>query len=704
MKAEEILKKYYGYNEFRKGQKEIIDSILSGKDTFAIMPTGGGKSICYQIPAAMMDGLTIVISPLISLMKDQVDSLNSLGLVAGVINSSQTTNEINDTIHKAAFGKLKLLYVAPERLEVESFYRLFETLNISQIAIDEAHCASQWGHDFRVSYRKISPFIKRFTPRPVISAFTATATVDVRRDIVRFLNLNEPNTFVTGFDRENLSFSVIKNENKQKFILKYLDDNKEKSGIIYASTRKKVEDLYNLLSKKGYSIGKYHAGMSDNEREENQEKFLYDDIKIMIATNAFGMGIDKSNVRFVIHFNMPKNIEAYYQEAGRAGRDGEKGECILLFGPRDTMLQKYFIEQTVFSDDRKVNEYKKLQQMVDYCHTTKCLRKYILEYFGEENIKDSCNNCSNCNNDSEIIDITIEAQKIFSCIYRMREKYGVTLVAEVLRGSKNQKVLNLNFDKLSTYGILKNYTISGIKDLINVLIAEDYLNLTEEEFAVVKLKNKAIEVLKNKEKVMQKVYRKKEKIKIDTSLFDMLRDIRKNIAKREAVPPYIVFADTSLKEMSENIPLSKEEMLEIKGVGEKKFDRYGEEFLECLINYNNEHKIRNFKEEDFKEDSEDKKTPSHILTFNMYEDGKSLDEIAKIRGIKKLTVESHLMKCGLEGFTIDWNIFIPKKYEKLIVEKIKEAASDKLKPIKELLPDDVDYNAIKAVLCKYKNA
>ncbi|WMJ81885.1 DNA helicase RecQ [Clostridium sp. MB40-C1] len=707
MQAEEILKRYYGYSEFRKGQKEIIDSILEGRrDTFAIMPTGGGKSLCYQIPAVMMKGLTIVISPLISLMKDQVDSLNSLGISAGVINSSQSINEVKDTIHKAAFGKLKLLYVAPERLEVESFYRLFETLNVSQIAVDEAHCASQWGHDFRGSYRSIAPFIKRFNPRPVISAFTATATTDVREDVINLLTLNKPNVFVTGFDRENLSFSVIKNENKEKFILKYLDDNEEKSGIIYASTRKEVDNLFNMLSKKGHSVGKYHAGMSDNEREKSQEEFLYDDIKIMVATNAFGMGIDKSNVRFVIHYNMPKNIEAYYQEAGRAGRDGESGECILLFGPRDTILQKYFIEQTVFNEERKINEYRKLQSMVDYCHTTRCLRKYILEYFGEENIKDTCDNCSNCNSDSEIIDITIEAQKIFSCIYRMRERYGVTLIAEVLRGSKNQKVLNLNFDKLSTYAIMKNYTINGIKDLINVLIAEDYLNLTEEEFAVVKLKNKAIEVLKNKQKVTQKVYKKKEKLQVDTSLFDMLRDVRKKIAQREAVPPYIVFADTSLKDMSEKIPLNKEEMLNIKGVGEKKFERYGEEFLNVLIEYNNENKIRNSEDIAITQEGKEKddKIPSHVVTLNMYNEGKSLDEISQRRGLKLLTVQDHLMRCGLEGLEVNWDIFIPQKYEKLILEKIQEAATDRLKPIKELLPDEVDYNAIKAVLCKYKNA
>ncbi|MCY6483780.1 DNA helicase RecQ [Clostridium aestuarii] len=700
--AEEILKKYYGYTEFREGQKNIIDNIMNGKDTFAIMPTGGGKSICYQIPAIMLPGLTLVVSPLISLMKDQVDALNSLGISAGVINSSQGINEVKDTIYKATQGELKLLYVAPERLEVESFCRVLQTLNVSQIAVDEAHCASQWGHDFRMSYRNINPFINRFNNRPIISAFTATATSNVREDVIKLLNLKEPGVFITGFDRKNLYFSVVKNENKKDFILKYIEDNKEKSGIIYAATRKEVENIYKGLKQKGYSIDKYHAGMNDNERAQSQEKFLYDDIKIMVATNAFGMGIDKSNVRYVIHYNMPKNIEAYYQEAGRAGRDGEPGECILLFGPRAIMLQKFFIEQTVLTHERKMSEYRKLQAMVDYCHTTRCLRKYILEYFGEKNVKDKCDNCGNCKNEGETIDITVDAQKIFSCIYRIREKYGVTMIAEVLRGSKNKKILNLRLNQLSTYGIMKNYTIKGIKDLINVLIAEEYLTLTEEEFSVVKLKNKAIDVLKNKEKVMQKVYKRKEKVQEDNSLFEMLREIRKKIAQREAVPPYIVFADSSLKEMSEYVPLIKEEMLNVKGVGEKKFERYGEEFLEVIIEYNNEHNLRKQEMINNEEDSKDKKIPSHVKTLSMVKEGKKLEEISQIRGAKLDTVKDHIIKCGLEGYEIDWNLLIPQQHEELILEKIKEVGCEKLKPLKDLLPEDIEYITIKAVICKHK--
>ncbi|GAA0742962.1 DNA helicase RecQ [Clostridium oceanicum] len=707
MDIHNLLKKYYGYDEFRKGQEEIINNILDKKDTFAIMPTGGGKSICYQIPALVMEGITLVISPLISLMKDQVDSLNSLGINAGVINSTQSTEKVRETMYKASNGELKLLYVAPERLDSEAFFMLLQTLEVSQVAIDEAHCASQWGHDFRPSYRKISPFIKRLKPRPVISAFTATATIEVKNDITNILELRSPEVFVTGFDRQNLEFITYKNENKRDFILDYLNNNKDKSGIIYAATRKEVENIYTLLSKKDISVGKYHAGMDDLERKENQEKFLYDDIKVMVATNAFGMGIDKSNVRYVIHYNMPKNIEAYYQEAGRAGRDGEDGECILLFSPRDVVLQKYFIEQTVFSTDRKISEYRKLQSMVDYCYTTKCLRKYILEYFGEEDVKDKCDNCSNCKDSSEVVDITIDAQKIFSCVYRIRERYGVTMIAEVLRGSKNKKVLNLAFDKLSTYGIMKNYTIKEIKDLVNVLVAERYLLQTEEEFAVVKLTNKAINVLKNNEKVMQKVHKKKKAVKVDNSLFDILRNIRKEIAKRESIPPYIIFTDLSLREMSKKIPLNKVEMLEIKGVGEKKFEKYGEEFLEKIIEYNDENNIRNLEEaaldsDKSKEKDKKKKTPSHVVTYNMFSKGSSIEDICSERDLKDSTVKEHLLKCGLEGLEIDWDMLIPEEKEKIILDTIKEINSYRLKEIKEKLPEDIDYSTIKAVICKHK--
>lgn len=583
-KAEEVLQKYFGYPTFREGQKNIIESLLAGHDTLGIMPTGGGKSICYQVPAMLFDGVTIVISPLISLMKDQVDVLVSTGIAAAQINSSLDSGEVRERLKMAARGEFKLLYIAPERLESESFRSMIRDVPISLIAVDEAHCVSQWGHDFRTSYLEIARFVRSLPKRPIVAALTATATPEVTQDIRTQLELVDERLFITGFGRDNLLLSVRKGENRKAFIQNYLRANSQQAGIIYAATRKDVDALHADLHKRGFSVTKYHAGLTEEERAKNQEAFLFDDVTTMIATNAFGMGIDKSNVRYVIHYNMPKNLEAYYQEAGRAGRDGEPSECILLFQGQDIQTQTFFIEQNQLTDERKEHEYKKLYAMIDYCRTPRCLQQYIVHYFGETSAAE-CGQCANCQNDTELADITVEAQKIFSCVKRMRERFGAALVAQVLKASKNKKITQFGFDQLPTYGLMKEYKEKEIVDLIQLLIAEGYLQVTESQYPILKLGARALPVLRGEEQVWQKIVIRPEKLSEDDALFERLRDVRKEISQREGVPPYVIFHDSTLKEMSSLCPTDKQSMLRIKGVGEAKFDKYGQQFLDCLQNY-----------------------------------------------------------------------------------------------------------------------
>ena len=703
-RMKETLKKYFGYSEFRKGQEEIIQSILEGRDTVGIMPTGGGKSICYQVPALLFSGVTLVISPLISLMKDQVDALTELEIPSTYINSSLSYLEIEKRIALAAKGGYRIIYIAPERLETESFMQLLKNMEVSLIAVDEAHCVSQWGHDFRPSYRNISRLIQQFDKRPVVAAFTATATVEVGKDVRELLMLDSPKTYVMGFDRSNLHFSVVKGANKDKYINDFLKSHIGQSGIIYAATRKEADRLYDMLNAKGYCAGRYHAGLSDKDRSHNQDNFLFDNIQVMVATNAFGMGIDKSNVRYVIHYNMPKNIEAYYQEAGRGGRDGMRAECVLLYRASDVHIQKFLIEQSQLSPDKKSNEYKKLQEMVDYCHIAQCIRKYILEYFGEPNAPDTCENCSNCDDTTEFADITVDAQKIFSCIKRMGEKYGVSSVAAVLKGANTKKIRELGFEKLSTYGLMQAYTLQEITDLINLLVAEDYLVTTGDQYPVVKLNKKAAPVLTGTDKVIKRVSIRKVKDEADMSLFTLLRALRKEISEAERIPPYVIFHDSTLQEMCKRLPVDEASMLGVPGVGESKVNKYGKRFLEAIHKYMMENGITPLVNTDTVEAKPRKdKTPAHMITYNMYKQGKRLKEIAEEREVTVRTIEEHMIKCSSEGLEVDWDRFVPAGWEELVLNAASEVGAHRLAPIKEKLPEEITYFAIKAVLCKHRD-
>lgn len=583
-KARQILQKFYGYEDFRPGQKKVVESLLNRNDTVAIMPTGAGKSICFQIPALLFEGVTLVISPLISLMKDQVDSLRQLGIAAVYINSSVSKAQLYKDLQDISAGFYKIIYIAPERLTSEYLPDSFKNLNISMVAVDEAHCLSQWGHDFRPSYRNILNFTNSLRIKPIISAFTATATPEVKTDIINLLGLKQPNVFVTGFDRPNLYFSVLRGEVKDKFVIDYVKKHQDEAGIIYVGTRKDVDALQVLLEIKGIKAGRYHAGMTDEERNQMQEDFLYDNLSVMVATNAFGMGIDKPNVRYVIHYNMPKNMEAYYQEAGRAGRDGLSGNCILLYSPQDTQLQKFLISKSTESEIRQQLEYKRLQSMVDYCHTPQCLRAFILHYFGEFDVEEHCDNCSNCKLEGELIDITIDAQKVLSCVYRMHERFGVKMIAEVLKGSKSAKVKQFNFERLSTYGLMKERRLKDISDLILRLSAMQYLDITESQYPVVTLNELSWQVLRGQKKVWQKMVIVK-KTKAKGELFEALRSLRKELATKEKLPPYMIFSDATLTQMATDKPTDLELMKNIRGVGEFKLQKYGEEFLTVIKSY-----------------------------------------------------------------------------------------------------------------------
>lgn len=608
------LKKYFGYSAFREGQEALIDNILQGRDVLGIMPTGAGKSICYQIPALLLSGITLVISPLISLMKDQVHALNQAGIHAAYINSSLNESQISKALRLAAAGQYKIIYVAPERLETYEFLQFARQAVISMVTVDEAHCISQWGQDFRPSYLKIVQFIKRLEKRPVISAFTATATENVKEDIVCVLGLNDPYVLVTGFDRKNLYFAVETPASKDRYVLQYIGEHESESGIIYCATRKNVDTLYDKLRAEGIVVTKYHAGLSGEERRQNQEDFIYDKNPVMIATNAFGMGIDKSNVRYVIHYNMPQSLENYYQEAGRAGRDGERAEGILLYSAQDVMINRFLLDNKEQKGEYTREETEaiaerdeeRLRMMIYYCLTTDCLREYILRYFGEQGAG-HCGNCRNCQREYDKIDVTDAAVKIITGIKEVRQRYGINVIAGMLAGENRAKLREYGVSAYESFGSLSGMREVEIKEIINQMLVQNLLLMTNDKYAILKItseadavtdgdmhvilrkakRDPAQEAERNRRKKSGKAKARKSDIlnSRGLELFEQLRMLRTEIAREENVPPYIIFSDKTLVDMCVRVPLNRADMLEVSGVGENKYERYGERFLSAIADY-----------------------------------------------------------------------------------------------------------------------
>ncbi len=605
MDAREVLKTYFGYDSFKPGQKEIIDSILGGKDVLAIMPTGSGKSVCYQVPAMLLPGITIVISPLISLMQDQVKALNEAGIKAGYINSSLTDAQIAKVYSNSLSGIYRILYVAPERLESVEFINFAGKIEISMVTVDEAHCISQWGQDFRPSYLKIVEFIDGLAKRPIVSGFTATATEEVKTDISCVLKLKEPQIIATGFDRENLSFDVETVKKKDDFVLEYIEKHPKDSGIIYCATRKSVDSLYELLLQAGVSAARYHAGMNNEDRKESQDDFIYDRASIIVATNAFGMGIDKSNVRFVIHYNMPQSMENYYQEAGRAGRDGEPSQCILLFSAQDIMINRFLLDHKDFTDIQdedalliRQRDTRRLQVMEGYCRTSGCLRNYILDYFGEKR-EQPCGNCGNCHREFKEIDMTDDAKKVINCVYETKGRYGLNIILGTLLGANRARLKELGTINYKTYGVLKDRPESELRMLISQMLLDGFIYQTAEKYSVIRMGN--IEPLKDPNThVMIRTYKDSEPeawasrrsrrstdslTKAGYELFEILRQLRLTVAREEGMPPYIIFSDKTLIDMSIKTPRDREAMLNVSGVGSAKYEKYGERFVDAVVSF-----------------------------------------------------------------------------------------------------------------------
>ncbi len=724
MTLKKNLSQYFGYDTFKEGQEKIITAAIRGQDVLGIMPTGGGKSLCYQLPAIELPGITLVVSPLISLMKDQVDSLSEMGIPATFLNSSLDERSYQKRLAELRANRYKLLYIAPERLCAPGFVELMSELSVSLVAVDEAHCISQWGHDFRPHYREIPGFIESLSPRPVVAAYTATATTPVIKEIKELLGLRDPVESIIGFDRPNLLYQVVKTGDKLGYVTDTIMQTfPGQSGIIYCATRKTVESLTARLTGLGFLVGAYHGGMSPEERERNQQDFINDQLPIMVATNAFGMGINKPDVRFIIHYNMPQNMESYYQEAGRGGRDGEPSHCTILYSPADIVKQKQLIGLNQTSPERQTLLFSNLQYLVDYCHTNDCLRKSILLYFGEVADYERCGNCGNCLDQSEMVDITRDAQKILSCIYRMKNRFGLNMVIAVLRGSKNKKVLELGFDQLSTYGLMAEHSAESLREMIMTLVAKGYILVTADEYPVLKLTTAAGRVLKGEKTVFHKKHllnlraaktrstgKSIAPVDCDDALFAELRVLRREIAQDKGLPPYVIFPDAALKEMAAYFPRTEADFLNITGVGQARYDHYGVIFIEAIKRFADKNPITIRLRPKLTEPEprvarpqageKEPKIPSWEVSYELFAGGLTIAEIANQREMTENTVLGHLIRCDQQGKTINWSDFVDPEKEVAIINAIGTVGLEALRPIKEALPEHYSYAEIKIVIHK----
>lgn len=707
--AYQALQKYFGYTSFLPLQEEIVKDILLKNDVFALMPTGGGKSLCYQLPALLLDGVTIVVSPLIALMKDQVDGLKANGIAAAYINSSLRFDEIQHIKLELLENRISILYVAPERIMLPDFLLFLQRLNISLIAVDEAHCISEWGHDFRPEYRQLKLLKEQFPQTPLI-ALTATAIPEVQKDIITQLKLTNSKIYKASLNRENLFYQVKPKDNAYHQLLQYLNlkNHKRDPGIIYCYSRKSTDDLANKLQKDGFRALPYHAGLGADLRAETQDKFVKDDVEIIVATIAFGMGVDKSNIRFVIHYDLPKNLESYYQETGRAGRDGLRSDCILFFSHGDKRKIEYFIEQKGDETEKRV-AYKKLQEMVNFCECRTCRRKILLDYFGEacnEN-ETNCGNCDNCLEPKETIDGTFIAQKVISCVSQVRERFGMSYIADVLCGSKSQKIIRNLDDTLTTYGTGKEYAKKQWQAFIRELVQLGYLKSEGDKYPIVKLTPRSRDILSKKERVLLtkpaeevQIAQKYFDVDFNHGLFEILRSLRKELADAEDMPPYIIFHDSSSKVMATHFPRSLSDFRKINGVGESKLEKYGELFVKEIVDYCKEHNVepKAINVHDYNPaPGKTMKTSTLQETLELYKQNLTIEEIAQKRNLAVSTVASHIEKLILSGEEISIDKFVDIDRQEHIIMAMSILGSERLAPIKEKLGDDYSYEEIRLV-------